>query len=539
MRIPILSVFFLLIFVQNNIRAQGLNSLKPSILIVQPIVLQDNKGENAASINIPKKLVNKAYEKAEITFRFLEPIYYKNTKAREGKINLDKIVKKAIKQKLIKGQNDIVNMFFVNAVDGNKGPLGRAKMNGNLIFISLGENKFKSYEKYRNMQAFVIAHEIGHNLSLKHAVDDPNVENDIPNIQGEGDFKDRINPKYSLNEYQINKILKSPLIHPRVNFLSKKEGEIAILDESFEPYFSKLQIREISSFINEEVPYKNLNKARAFARKKFQSAVIDFNTKEKEIITFAVNQVLETLIKNNISLMYNHPWRFIKVQSWLCGGFAHTRGTYIILSQKYIDRLTKGWNENMSKNFKSDLILKLGSLLVHEQMHSLQRTFKSKFDKLYLDYWNFERGKVNTEKQIELNQVSNPDAPIPEWLIKNEDNLNTFFWIRTLLNKNPKIPIMGKDFHDKVFIVERYNEDFEVKKDLNNNLFSLKLSDIDFYKNSFPVSRGLDHPNEISAYMFSEFFKAIYLDLEPFQNQPLQTKKNTLSFLNWITVEMK
>ena len=318
-----------------------------------------------------------------------------------------------------------------------------------------------------------------------------------------------------------------------------KEGEIAILDESFEPYFSKLQIREISTFINEEVPYKNLNKARAFARKKFQSAVIDFNTKEKEIITFAVNQVLETLIKNNISLMYNHPWRFIKVQSWLCGGFAHTRGTYIILSQKYIDRLTKGWNENMSKNFKSDLILKLGSLLVHEQMHSLQRTFKSKFDKLYLDYWNFERGKVNTEKQIELNQVSNPDAPIPEWLIKNEDNLNTFFWVRTLLNKNPKIPIMGKDFHDKVFIVERYNEDFEVKKDLNNNLFSLKLSDIDFYKNSFPVIRGLDHPNEISAYMFSEFFKAIYLDLEPFQNQPLQTKKNTLSFLNWITVEMK
>ena len=232
----------MIFFIQINTQAQGLNSLKPSILIVQPIMLQDDNGENPASMNIPKKLINKAYEKAGISFRFLEPIFFNNTKARDGKINLDKIVEKAKKLNLIKGQNDIVNMFFVNAVDGNKGPLGRAKMNGNLIFISLGENKFESYEKYRNMQAFVIAHEIGHNLSLKHAVDDPNVENDIPNIQGDGEFKDRIDPKYSLNEYQINQILKSPLIHPRVKFLSKKEGEVAILDETFEPYFSNLQI---------------------------------------------------------------------------------------------------------------------------------------------------------------------------------------------------------------------------------------------------------------------------------------------------------
>ena len=264
MKIPYFFLSYLIFFVQINAQAQGLNSLKSSILIVQPIILQDDNGENPASMNIPKKLINKPYEKAGISFRFSEPIFFNNTKARDGKINLDKIVEKAKKLNLIKGQNDIVNMFFVNAVDGNKGPLGRAKMNGNLIFISLGENKFESFEKYRNMQAFVIAHEIGHNLSLKHAVDDPNVENDIPNIQGDGEFKDRIDPKYSLNEYQINQILKSPLIHPRDKFLSKKEGEVAILDEKVFAYclksirvsksvilitFLKVSIDSISSFV--------------------------------------------------------------------------------------------------------------------------------------------------------------------------------------------------------------------------------------------------------------------------------------------------
>ena len=54
-------------------------------------------------------------------------------------------------------------MFFVNAIDGNKGPTGRGMMNGNLVFITLGdESKYKGFEKV--CRSFVVAHEIGHNL---------------------------------------------------------------------------------------------------------------------------------------------------------------------------------------------------------------------------------------------------------------------------------------------------------------------------------------------------------------------------------------
>ena len=47
--------------------------------------------------------------------------------------------------------------------------------------------------------------------------------------------------------------------------------------------------------------------------------------------------------------MANHPWRFIKIDNWLFGGFAHTRGSYIILSQAYLDRLTADWNPIWTK----------------------------------------------------------------------------------------------------------------------------------------------------------------------------------------------
>ena len=329
---------FLLVLVSNTCIAQQVEEVTSLVLIVQPILLQSDEGTNPASMALPEDLVDKAYSKAAIDFHFLEPIYFNNTKARDGLINLDSIVKIAKKEGYIKGQNDIVNMFFVNAVDGKKGPLGRGMMGGNLTFISLGDD---TGEENRNMQAFVIAHEVGHNLSLKHAVDDPQVSNDIPNSQGDGDFKDRIDPKYSLNPYQIEIIKKSVLVHPRVNFLDTIQAAKAILDESYEPYFSQLQIREIGAFTKSVVPTEAIDEARVYAREKFASAVSDFTVSEKKCISFVVDKVNSILFENDITLMGYQPWRFIKIEDWLCGGFAHTRGTYIVLSQRHINHLTK------------------------------------------------------------------------------------------------------------------------------------------------------------------------------------------------------
>ena len=408
--------------------------LSPNVIIIQPIITQSDIGDEPSKINLSNRLVNRAYSKLDLDFHYLEPIYFNNTNARDGKINLDSIVLIAREEKILKGQGDIINLFFVNAIDGNKGPTGRGMMNGNLVFITLGdESKYKGLEK-KYVEAFVVAHEIGQNLGLKHAIDDPNVNDSLPNIQGDGDFEDRIDPKFSLNHHQIEQIKKSPLFHSRINFLTPIQAKKAILDETFEPYFSKLQAREITTFVQQQSPIK-IDSARKFARKKFSSAVMEFSEKEKKILSFVVKKTNDWLLQNKINLMARQPWRFIKIQNWLCGGFAHTRGTYIILSQAYLDRLSANWSEKMDKKNEVKLVTSLGGLLVHEQMHSLQRTFKTKFDKLYSEKWKFVKQKVKVENEITRNQVSNPDAPLAEWLIQDPQNENKFFWLRTLLKK--------------------------------------------------------------------------------------------------------
>ena len=498
------------------------------IIIVQPIVACADDGTGPASIALPEELIDRAYEKANIDFYLLEPIYYNNTKARDGLINLDEICELAEKDGLLKGPGDIVNMFFVNSVDGHKGPLGRGMFGGNITFIALGD------EPQPDMEAFVIGHEVAHNLSLPHVVDDPKINDTIPNLLGEGDFSERIDPKYSLTDYQIETIMKSRLVHKRVDLLSVEKGKIAILDETFEPYFKNLQLKEIAAFTQTDIFDKSIVEARAFAKEYFSNSVIAFNDKEEKALIWLVNEVNTILINNGLSFMAHHPWSFIKVNDSLCGGFAHTRGTYIILSEKHLSHLTNKWSDNMTEETRSDLIVRMGSLIVHEQLHSIQRTFPSKFEELFHNQWGFQKAIVSNDESLIINQLSNPDAPIANWLVPNPNTDTLFYWVRTLLKESKGIPRMGADFIDKVFEVKLKNGKYYLQTSSDGDPICSSLDDFTKYKNRFPVKRGLDHPNEISAYMFSAYFVSIFNNSIPFNDVEEEAKSNSEIFINWV-----
>ena len=96
---------------------------------------------------------------------------------------------------------------------------------------------------------------------------------------------------------------------------------------------------------------------------------------------------------------------------------------------------------------------------------------------------------------------------------------------------------MGKHFEDIAFEVEMKGGEFYVSK-TNSELKSKPLSEIDSYTKSFPVKRGLDHPNEISAYMFSEYFKSKFNSKKPFEKANGIANKNAEQFMEWIKTQM-
>lgn len=498
------------------------NKLSPYTITVQPIVARNDEKEEPASMAIPTDLISRVYEKAGIQFNFLAPIYWNNTNVRDGLINLDSICRQAAQEKIFRGTGDMVNMVFVNKADGREGPLGFGMMNGNVTFIALGE-RGDTQEK-KEMQAFVIAHEVGHNLGLQHVVDDENRSNDQPNIMGDGEFCERINPSNSLTPYQINVIRKNPLVRSRIDLLQKVRGEKAILDESFEPWLSKMQLREIESFTGKSMIGKSLKEAKQAFCTEFKNGVIDFTPQEQKLLRMITNKIINTLSENQLQLMAEHSWKFIKTKSDLCGGFAYTVGNCIVLSEKQTQFMTEHAEEEQL------LMEQIGKLIVHEQTHVLQRTFADKFDKLYVGEWNFIKSELSSTEEMTLNQVSNPDAPTPQWLIPDSKKTDIYYWPRVLFNRDVKAPKMGTDFIEYAYKVKYNKGDYKLimKKGEPEKVLLSELKD---YTKSFAVTTGLDHPNEISAYLFGDYF----IDL-------LNAKKTTLTeklsssqkFTQWI-----
>lgn len=476
--------------------------LRPRLVSVQPIVVRGDDGKEPAPMIIHERLVNQAFAPAGIQFFFLEPVFFDNTRARDGLINLDEIVRMTTGNGVMKGNGDVINLFFINAVDGKRGPLGRAMEGGHIAFLALG-NEAKDNDP--NMQAFAMAHELAHNLGLGHAADDPNIPEKSPNLMGEGDFADRIGPK-SLTPYQVEIIGKSRLVRPRVDVLNKAEGSEQISDMTFDSFFSWIQAKELAAYTRKSVDGGSLKNLPEEAKQRFAQAVLDFTPEECDCLNWVADRTNRLFIDQGMPGMAMFPWRFIKVENWLCGGFSFTRGLCIVLSERRLQFFTKVWREAVNAGDPSRAVSRIAPLLVHERLHTLQRVFPRKFADLYQKEWGYVRGHVKTDENLELLRVTNPDAPLSEWLIPVDESQERFFWIRVFFEGDSRIPSPGEDFVEKVCEVARQGGEWNLVYKSGQPL-AFPLSRADFFTRRFPVTTGIDHPNEIAAYMFVRFFR--------------------------------
>ncbi|MDG2384430.1 MAG: hypothetical protein P8N76_22370 [Pirellulaceae bacterium] len=501
-------------------------------VLIQPIVVRGDDGTAPAHFRIADALIDQVYRSADLTFHFLEPRYYDSEEARNGEINLDQIVERTEKSGVLKRVGEQINMLFVNKVDGKSGPLGRAQTPGSIVFIALTEK-----ERELGEDAFVVAHESGHNLGLQHAVDDDKVPNDVPNLMGDGPFLERLGPR-GLTEYQIKIIRENPLVQPRIDFLEGDRAKQAVLDESYESYFGRLHRREIATLTGEALESGTLEEDRETARNRFRDAIRSFSEREKESITWVVKE-LEERLEIKFPLLWQQPWKFIKVRSGLCGNFSHTRGPCIIFSQSTVDRIVAARNSGSTEQ----ALLDVGTLFLHEQLHVLQRLYPRKFAKLYRETFGLMEAEVVPHPWIEERLMTNPDASGSTWLIRDSDAPDvpaaTCYWPLTILKGDEEVPVMGRDFRSIAVEVE----------DDGSGRFSVvctpqgipKFRDLESLQNHarrFPTVRGLEHPNEIAAYMFADKLRA---DLSADQDVSVtkQQRQMVLDFQHWCEQQLR
>ncbi len=463
-------------FVQAAAPEAKPSAQRSRVVLLQPVILADDDGSNEANAVFPKKLVDRCYTRADLEFLYLEPKIWRNTKARRGEINLDQVCKEAESAGLLRGQGEIVNLIFVSAIDGKAVTCGRGRMNGNVCFVCLPEKNNDP-----GMLEFVVAHEVGHCFGLIHAVDDPLVPDDVPNVQGDGPYAERLGVD-GINDHQRDIVLKSPLVQQRVKFLSAEESAKRMLDESWEPYISSLPPSAVRAFLSRKDVPEDAAQAQEMAREWFPKEVLDFTAAEKRMLRQGIASLAKNPALREWGMLHRAPWHFIKVKGGFCGGFPHTRGTATVFSAPTLAGMMRNeaWRD---------------VLLAHEKLHVLQRFFPERFCRRFAEPAGF-----TAVPGLEL-----PKALFPAYL-PNPDAMSTWFrfseggseWVALTLLADLQNPVMGRDFRNMAYPLIRQRGKPTLDVD-GGRPFPDEFPMI--AKRLAGVPGGTEHPNEVAGYL--------------------------------------
>ena len=252
----------------------------------------------------------------------------------------------------------------------------------------------------------------------------------------------------------------------------------------------------LKHFNNLDYKLRNCNKD--ICLNKYNNFYLNFTNNEKnkiKKITHNINLVINRFFYKNI-----FKFKFLKVKNSMEKSLPHTRESYVILSEKWFDKIF-----NINNILEDSFYFKL---FFHEIFHIFQRNNPNLINILYKYYWNLI--KFNKKIPIKIKNIirTNPDAlPNNNWLFK--------------INNDKYILPLCIYLNNSVNITNTKNVYYELDKNLefiNINKY-YDLFDLKNYSDYFGINNSNNyHPNELSSSIFENIMYNLYNNLDDENN---------------------
>jgi hypothetical protein len=284
-----------------------------------------------------------------------------------------------------------------------------------------------------------------------------------------------------------------------IEFLSGQAAKDAIIDDSADPYFSKLEEHEMTAKTSSPITGTTHADKIAECKKRYQAATTDFTDDEKATLTFFIEKIQGPL-KRDYPVFGNTPWSFIKVKDTLEGGMPHTRGGHIVMPAGVLADFVK-----YKKRMGANAIPAAASLLIHEQTHVLERQHPDLFQPLFTDTLHFiHAGKIESNPWLTDRQLINPDGTVCDWIYPLTENGKPSYMLPLIAFDDPNPTDLRHGIGMIAVTMEKTPDGFKPAIGTDGNPVVRPLSDVTQYMQGPGSESDNYHPNEIAADRFAE-----------------------------------
>jgi hypothetical protein len=287
---------------------------------------------------------------------------------------------------------------------------------------------------------------------------------------------------------------------PTVRFLEGEAARDALLDDSADGYFSRLTELEMAAKTGSPVAGESRNERVEETRRRYAEGVRAFTEREQAALRGLVERI-DPILRERYPRLAALPWSFIKVAASIESGFPHTRGAHIVLSEPMLMALAAGQGKEAVEAPGGQMA---AMLLLHEQLHVLQRKEPQLFEDLYTRVWKFRRApQIEGAEKLKARMVVNPDGPDAVWILPVGDG--EWVWPLIVFPEGMKEERAGLRHMQSIAVAigAREGGGFRLKTDETGAPAIRPLEQSKEYMKAFYPSEYVYHPNEASADLFA------------------------------------